>query len=270
MKSLEGKMTEDVNGNRKLFWKEISNVKGGKVESCNIMKDGNGSLAKGEDDVRRIWKKYFEDLNNIDTQEQVAVHMCDFDGIRKDNYFGGEPIGRDEVEVRVGKLKNGKAEENGREWRLPGRLYAEDLVLCCESEEDLRGKVEQFVDVCRRRVLKVNGGKSKAMVMNEEDGFECEVYVDGMRLGHVSEFKYLACIFDESVTYGAECSRKVARGSRVKGAIRTLVNARDLQIECPRVLHEALLVLVFTYGSETTIWKDKERCRIKSVQMDNL
>ena len=25
------------------------------------------------------------------------------------NYFGGEPIGRDEVEVRVGKLKNGKA-----------------------------------------------------------------------------------------------------------------------------------------------------------------
>ena len=25
------------------------------------------------------------------------------------NYFGGEPIGKAEVEVRVGKLKNGKA-----------------------------------------------------------------------------------------------------------------------------------------------------------------
>ena len=35
--------------------------------------------------------------------------MCGFDGIRRGNYFGGEPIGRDEVEVRVGKLKNGKA-----------------------------------------------------------------------------------------------------------------------------------------------------------------
>ena len=33
--------------------------------------------------------------------------MCGFDGIRRGNYFGGEPIGR--VEVRVGKLKNGKA-----------------------------------------------------------------------------------------------------------------------------------------------------------------
>ena len=35
--------------------------------------------------------------------------MCDFDGIRKRNYFGGEPNGRAEVEVRVSKLKNGKA-----------------------------------------------------------------------------------------------------------------------------------------------------------------
>ena len=59
--------------------------------------------------MRRIWKEYFKDLYNIDTQEQVAVQMCGFDGIWRGNYFGGEPIGRAEVEVRVGKLKNGKA-----------------------------------------------------------------------------------------------------------------------------------------------------------------
>ena len=40
-------MTEDVNGNRKLFWKEVSNVKGGKVESCIRIRDGNGRLAQG-------------------------------------------------------------------------------------------------------------------------------------------------------------------------------------------------------------------------------
>ena len=37
--------------------------------------------AQGEDEVQRIWKEYFEDLYNIDTQKQVAVHMCGFDGI---------------------------------------------------------------------------------------------------------------------------------------------------------------------------------------------
>ena len=81
--------------------------------------------------------------------------------------------------------------EERREWRLPGFLYADDLVLRGESEEDLRGMVGQFVEVCRRRELKVNAGKSKVMVMNGEEGLECEFHVERIHLEHVSEFKYL-------------------------------------------------------------------------------
>ena len=44
-------MNEDVNGNRKLFLKEVSNAKGGKVEICSRIKDGNERLAQGEDEV---------------------------------------------------------------------------------------------------------------------------------------------------------------------------------------------------------------------------
>ena len=40
-------------------------------------------------------------------------------------------------------------------------FYADDLVLCGESKEDLRVIVVQFVELCRRRGLKVNAGKSK-------------------------------------------------------------------------------------------------------------
>ena len=87
------KMNEDVNGNMKLFWKEVSNAKGEKVESCSRVKDGNGRLAKGEDGARKIWKEYFDS----------------FYGIRRGNYFEGEPIGRADFELRVGELKNGKA-----------------------------------------------------------------------------------------------------------------------------------------------------------------
>ena len=91
------------------------------------------------------------------------------------------------------------------EWRLPGLLYADDLVLYGESEEDLKAMVGQFAVVCRRRGLKVNAGKSKVMVLNGEEGLECEVHVDRIRLEHVSEFKYLGCVLDESGTDGAEC-----------------------------------------------------------------
>ena len=59
------KINEDVNRNRKLFWKEVSNAKGGKVETCSRVKDGNGRLAQWEDEARKIWKEYFEDLYKL-------------------------------------------------------------------------------------------------------------------------------------------------------------------------------------------------------------
>ena len=81
------KISQDVNGNRKLSWKEVNNANGGKVDNSKIIKDGNGrsTLEKAE---------YYKDLCNIDTQEQVAVHFCGLDEVRRGNYFEEEPIRR--------------------------------------------------------------------------------------------------------------------------------------------------------------------------------
>ena len=53
---------------------------------------------------------------------------------------------------------------------MPDLLYTDDLVLCGESEEDLRVMVRQFAEMCRRRGLKINAGKSKVMVLNGKRG----------------------------------------------------------------------------------------------------
>ena len=37
-------MNQDVNGYRKLYWKEVSKVNGGKVKSCSRIKEGNWRL----------------------------------------------------------------------------------------------------------------------------------------------------------------------------------------------------------------------------------
>ena len=57
---------------------------------------------------------------------------------------------------------------------------------------------------------------------------------------------------------------------RAAGAIRSVVNARDLQLEFTRVLHEALLVSVLMSGSEVMLWREKNKSRVRVVQMDNL
>ena len=83
---------------------------------------------------------------------------------------------------------------------MPNLLYADDLVLCEDSEEDMRAMVGCFVEVCRRRGLKVNLGKSKVMILGGEEELECEVCVDGIRLEYILEFKYLRCLLNESGT----------------------------------------------------------------------
>ena len=110
--------------------------------------------------------------------------------------------------------------------------------------------VERFVEVCRRRGMKVNAGKSRVILLYGEEELECAVYLIEILLEEVSEFEYLGFVLDESGTNGAECSRKVVNGRRVAGAIRTLVNARDLQLEFAKILHETLLVPVLMYIME--------------------
>ena len=78
----------------------------------------------------------------------------------------------DEV-MKIGMGRRGvRFLEDGGELRLPALLYANDIILCGESEEDLRVMVGRFAEMCRRRGLKVNASKSKVMLLN----------VDGIRL----------------------------------------------------------------------------------------
>ena len=76
------------------------------------------------------------------------------------------------------KLKMGMGEigvrflEEGKEWRLPGILYTDDLVLCGDPEEVLKAMLLHYVEIFRRRRLKVNVGKSKVMVVKRRDWSE--------------------------------------------------------------------------------------------------
>ena len=63
-----------------------------------------------------------------------------------------------EVKTVMGRIGVRLLEE-GREWRLFGLLYEDDLVLCGDSEEDLKEMVGSFDEVCRRRGVKLKMGK---------------------------------------------------------------------------------------------------------------
>ena len=53
------------------------------------------------------------------------------------------------------------------------------------------------------------------------------------------------------------------------GALKSLVNARNLQYKYTSLLHQAVLVAVLLYDNETMEWRDKERSRISVLQIYN-
>ena len=70
-------------------------------------------------------------------------------------------------------------------------LYADNLVLCSESEKGLRVVIGSFIVVCKRKGVRTNADKRKGMVLGGGEGSLCKVIVGGEPLKHASKFKYL-------------------------------------------------------------------------------
>ncbi len=61
------------------------------------------------------------------------------------------------IEMRIDNAK----------WKISTKLFADDTVLLAESEKNLQKLINEISNVCVRRKLKVNVGKSKVMVFGK-------------------------------------------------------------------------------------------------------
>ena len=46
-------------------------------------------------------------------------------------------------------------------------------------------------------------------------------------------------------------------------------NVRNLRLECAKMVRKGLLVHVLIYLGEAVVWREKERFRVKTFQVDN-
>ena len=56
--------------------------------------------------------------------------------------------------------------------------------------------VGHFIEMCRRKSLKLNTDKSEVIVLGGEEGLECKIRVDMTRLELMSEFKIFKVSFE--------------------------------------------------------------------------
>ena len=85
----------------------MSKAKGGELENCSRIKDGNGRLAAGENVCARLRRSALR-ICIIRIQKRVKFITFDYDGARRGNYLGAEPVRRNDMKVREKNLTDGK------------------------------------------------------------------------------------------------------------------------------------------------------------------
>ncbi len=104
-------------------------------------------------------------------------------------------------------------------------------LLLAGSERELQRVVDQFHNVCKRRNLRVNAGKSKVMVFEkravEVVGFRnpyrvsvpvdegCEIVMGGERMEVVKELKYLGTVLSKHGEMEGEVRERAVKGRSV-------------------------------------------------------
>ncbi|KAK3517044.1 hypothetical protein QTP70_033834, partial [Hemibagrus guttatus] len=90
-------------------------------------------------------------------------------------------------------------------------MFADDIVICSESREQVEENLERWRFALERRGMKVSGSKTEYMCVNEREG-SGTVRLQGEEVKKVQEFKYLGSTVQSNGECGKEVKKRVQAG----------------------------------------------------------
>ena len=92
-------------------------------------------------------------------------------------------------------------------------MFADDIVICSESKEQVEEKLESWRYALERRGMKVNRRKTEYMCVNErQDNSSDTVKMQGEEVAKVEDFKYLGSTVQSNGECGREVKKRVQAG----------------------------------------------------------
>ncbi|KAF7698187.1 hypothetical protein HF521_004697, partial [Silurus meridionalis] len=141
----------------------LARQRGKDVLQVRAIKDGDGNVLTSEESVLRRWREYFEQLMNEENQRErrlddVELVKQDVDRIRS-------ALSPFLFAVVMDRLTDEVRQESP--WTM---MFADDIVICGESREQVEKSLERWRYALERRVMKVSRSKTEYMCVNEREG----------------------------------------------------------------------------------------------------
>ena len=146
-------------------------------------------------------------------------------------------------------------------------LFADDLALLTSSQADLQSALERFAAECEANGMRISTGKTEVMVLSRRHT-ECTLYVNGVQLRQVEEFKYLGVMFSSDGRQDKEIDRRINQASAVPRELgKMVVSNTRLSQEAKLAVFKTLYRPILTYGQESWILTERTRSRVQAAEM---
>ena len=152
-------------------------------------------------------------------------------------------------------------------WEL---LFADDLVIMADSEEQLQERLVKWQKSLEQFGLKMNAKKTKTMVCCKKGGAKVVVWErNGEELNQVESFRYLGSVICESAGCEKDVQARVSASWMKWKEVSVVMNDRRMPMRL-KVVYRTVVRLVMIYGLECWMLKKKDERRLETMEMKML
>ncbi|MCJ8747587.1 hypothetical protein PDJAM_G00155240 [Pangasius djambal] len=148
-------------------------------------------------------------------------------------------------------------------------MFADDIVICSESREQVEENLERWRFALERRGMKVSRSKTEYMYVNEREG-SGTVRLQGEEVKKVQEFKYLGSTVQSNGECGKEVKKRVQAGWNGWRKVSGVLCDRKISARIKGKVYKTVVRPAMLYGLETVTLRKRQEAELEVAELKML
>ncbi|KAK3568884.1 hypothetical protein QTP86_019110, partial [Hemibagrus guttatus] len=148
-------------------------------------------------------------------------------------------------------------------------MFADDIVICSESREQVEENLERWRFALERRGMKVSRSKTEYMCVNEREG-SGTVRLQGEEVKKVQEFMYLGSTVQSNGECGKEVKKRVQAGWNGWRKVSGVLCDRKISARIKGKVYRTVVRPAMLYGLETVSLRKRQESELEVAELKML
>ncbi|KAK3529595.1 hypothetical protein QTP70_032016, partial [Hemibagrus guttatus] len=148
-------------------------------------------------------------------------------------------------------------------------MFADDIVICSESREQVEENLERWRFALERRGMKVSRSKTEYMCVNEREG-SGTVRLQGEEVKKVQEFKHLGSTVQSNGECGKEVKKRVQAGWNGWRKVSGVLCDQKISARIKGKVYRTVVRPAMLYGLETVSLRKRQESELEVAELKML